>query len=61
MDPRGTRLRIHVVALAALFVSIWFPLTAVRTLDATLTVRFSNLGYCEPYLPPPFTLGVVRH
>ena len=34
--------------------------TSARTLDATLAIRFSSAGFCEPYLPPPFTLRVVR-
>jgi hypothetical protein len=34
--------------------------TSARTLVATVTVRFALAGYCRPYLPPPFTLNVVR-
>jgi hypothetical protein len=34
--------------------------TEARELDATLTVRFARLGYCRPYLPPPFELRVAR-
>jgi hypothetical protein len=34
--------------------------TEARTLDATVDVSFGNLGYCWSYLPPPFTLRVVR-
>ncbi|HZR14671.1 MAG TPA: hypothetical protein VFC33_15640 [Acidimicrobiia bacterium] len=34
--------------------------TEARTLDATLTMYFDRGGYCEPYLPPPFTLRVRR-
>ncbi|MGZ4332765.1 MAG: hypothetical protein ACXVRJ_00620 [Gaiellaceae bacterium] len=35
-------------------------MTEARRLEARLAVGFANLGYCRSYLPPPFTLSVMR-